>query len=431
MLDSYADELQKKRSAKRLFWLIVLLFSILLYMFFQGYYFSVRVGFEKLLHPSTTQYIAPVWTNDGVLKSFGIINLKVDPNPASLTINTLPYQNGDKRIYDYGKYIIQISDENYLPVNIDVELSRSNPFYLNSIKLLGRPNPVALKEKITALEPFPEYTLAETLSGVTLYQANSFTGISLSGTVSPTMKYISEWIFSLGWKLSELTFGDTLSLVPLSIADGLTLCSDARVIRSDIYCEKNGKFLTGKYKDLREKVIEAHSDFIRTPSNIIRLWGGFFNSSTPIPETVSLSGASRLWQYGSHLLLGNKGRMYDLEKNFSEVRFSELDQIFALQKFGDEIVALGTRGDESFLRFEDGKNSIRTVSLGRTNLEWISLSLRGGAYFIVTDQAVFVYYKGANEVIPYVYGEILGIFNNKIYYSLEKTTYAIQLEEAN
>ena len=49
MLDSFHEEIRRKRRSYQIFWVIVIVFATLLYMFFQGYYFSIRLGFEKLL----------------------------------------------------------------------------------------------------------------------------------------------------------------------------------------------------------------------------------------------------------------------------------------------------------------------------------------------------------------------------------------------
>ena len=60
MLDSFYEEIQRKRNSYRIFWVIVIVFAVLLYMFFQGYYFSVRLGFEKLLEAGGVVIPIPV-----------------------------------------------------------------------------------------------------------------------------------------------------------------------------------------------------------------------------------------------------------------------------------------------------------------------------------------------------------------------------------
>ena len=110
MLERYHEEVARKKNAYRIFWCIVLVFAVLLYMFFQGYYFSMQVGFEKLLHVGSQTPYAYTGSNDSVVKPFGIINIKVDPTPNLLTINDQKYQNGDKSIFDYGDYTIEIAE---------------------------------------------------------------------------------------------------------------------------------------------------------------------------------------------------------------------------------------------------------------------------------------------------------------------------------
>lgn len=43
------------------------------------------------------------------------------------------------------------------------------------------------------------------------------------------------------------------------------------MIRGDIYCPGSHKFLTGKYRDIREAILEVNTDFIRTENSLIRL----------------------------------------------------------------------------------------------------------------------------------------------------------------
>jgi hypothetical protein len=113
MLDSFYDEVRRKRNSYMIFWIIVLGFAVLLYMFFQGYYFNVSLGFERLIHggaPKALTQSGAVIPPESILKSFGIINLRVTPAPSAMTINGLPYQNGDKQIFDYGTYSLDVQN---------------------------------------------------------------------------------------------------------------------------------------------------------------------------------------------------------------------------------------------------------------------------------------------------------------------------------
>ena len=124
-------------------------------MFFQGYYFNINLGFKKLLHvgsPIIVSQSGAITDPESILKSFGIINLRVTPESSVITINGLPYKNGDKQIFDYGKYTLDVQNPGYLPIKISVELSKNTSFYLNTIQMLK------LSEPKKALEPLISIT---------------------------------------------------------------------------------------------------------------------------------------------------------------------------------------------------------------------------------------------------------------------------------
>ncbi len=69
-----------------------------------------------------------------------------------MTLNGKPYTNGDKKILDYGKYSIEVRESGYLPLSINVELSKTNPFYLNNVRLLELRSPIALGVNLAEIE---------------------------------------------------------------------------------------------------------------------------------------------------------------------------------------------------------------------------------------------------------------------------------------
>ncbi len=440
MLDSFHEEIRKKRNAYAIFWGIVFLFAVLLYMFFQGYYFSIQVGFERLLHqtPPTTGSGAP----ESLLKSFGIINLKVDPNPTSMTVNGLPYKNWDKQIFDYGKYALDVQNSGYLPLKIQIELSKANPFYLNNVRLLKVPTEVLFAQKIESIEQIGTLGIAKTLSGgyfriMPPYASGSLIslvgsgGLSGSGNLARslsgmTLQSLGEWYFTASGKIWSL---DPIGTLVLSDAEKwIVLCPEARMVRWDIYCPRTGIFLTGKYKDLKEKIIEANHEFIRTGSSIIRLGGTFFNSSTPLTTSVNFAGNSTLVTYKDRLMLLNAGHMYDMERGLIELRIPELDTIATTKKFWDEILTIGRKSGKNITILEDGKNEALKVDLGDRDTQDVQISQHSGAYFIATKSEVIVYYKGSTELLSLAKWQILGVMDTTIFYNREGSTYSLTLE---
>lgn len=95
-------------------------------------------------------------TGEEVVRAFGIINIRVDPNPHTLTVNDLPYRNSDKSIFDYGTYRIKIAEDGYLPIDIETTLDKNNQFYINTIELIKNPESIMLPdsfESVATIKP--------------------------------------------------------------------------------------------------------------------------------------------------------------------------------------------------------------------------------------------------------------------------------------
>ncbi len=180
MLERYHEEVQRKKFAYRIFWFVVLAFATLLYMFFQGYYFSMQVGFERLMHVGKENSYS-TGSNDSMVKPFGIINIKVDPSPNLLTINDQKYQNGDKSIFDYGNYTIEIAEDGFLPIQIKTILDRQVPFYINSIRLIRTPvsREIPLSREANSIGTD---ILLKNASGSYTLSSTSFSGMTTVGT---------------------------------------------------------------------------------------------------------------------------------------------------------------------------------------------------------------------------------------------------------
>jgi len=117
---------------------------------------------------------------------------------------------------------------------------------------------------------------------------------------------------------------------------GISLCEDAKMIYGEVFCQNSKKFITGKYKDLRDTILEVSPEFIRTESSFIRLGRTLFNSSTPLTSRVSFSGSSKLFFYQEKQVILNQNKLYDIEDNFREIKIDGFEGILSTQKFGDE-----------------------------------------------------------------------------------------------
>lgn len=155
-------------------------------MFFQGYYFSVKVGFERLLQQNSGTASGVVDTAS-ILQSFGIINLRVNPNPATLTLNGSPLINGEKKFVDYGDFEIFVEQPGYIPLTLDIELSRNHSFYLNTIQLFKNPTENVFSKSVKKLEKLGGgYLLTDNSGSIWNYPNVSSTGVLVQNKISGT-----------------------------------------------------------------------------------------------------------------------------------------------------------------------------------------------------------------------------------------------------
>ncbi len=173
----------------------------------------------------------------------------------------------------------------------------------------------------------------------------------------------------------------------------IELCPNAKMIYAEIYCPDSKKFLTGKYKELRDTILEVNSQFIRTESSLIRLGGTIFNSSTPLTSNVSFKGNSKLITFEGKQVILNQNKLYDIENNFKEIKIEGFDGILGTEKFGDEIVTIGIKQGGIWIRIEDSKNSMTEAPLQDFTGNDVTITSIGGAYMVASEKEVVLYYK--------------------------------------
>jgi len=393
-------------------------------MFFQGYYFSVRLGFEQLLQKGPEKDNQSITQ---ILKSFGIINLKVNPEPRTLTLNGQPYVNGDKKFVDYGAYELHVEEPNYIPLTLDIELSRNHSFYLNTIRLFKNPVEKPFERDTDRIEKIG----AGFLSFGTGALLDAVINVSSTGAASTstgiTAVSLGEGYFSFKSRIYALNAEGKLAIDDTFKA--VNLCPNARMVHAEIYCPDTKRFLTGKYKELRDPILEVNSEFIRTESSLIRLGGTLFNSSTPLTSNVTFNGPSKLITYHGKQVILNQSKLYDIEDNFKEIKVEGFDGILSTEKFGDEIVTVGIRQAATWIRIEDGKNSLTEAKLQDFTGKDVSISLIGGAFVVSSEKEVVLYYKGARSAYQIARGYILGVIDKTIIYNKDGKTYSLTLEE--
>jgi len=188
MLESYQQEVMRKRQSARIFWLIVFVCSLFLYFFFQGYYPDVRVGMRRIfMEPGNGNFTG----STDIMRSFGIINVRSSQLDASITLGSGSYANNEKRMSDYGNYTMDIQKPGYIPNHLEFTIDREKPYFIEKVSLF--PNPEYKKiNGITEIYPMKE--------GAPLIKTAS--GIIFSGSINPqnivhtgSLRYIGDTYF--------------------------------------------------------------------------------------------------------------------------------------------------------------------------------------------------------------------------------------------
>ena len=235
MLESYQQEVMRKRQAARIFWLIVFICSLFLYFFFQGYYPDVRLGLRRILEPGNTEHTG----STDIMRSFGIINVRTTQLDATITLGSGSYGNNEKRMSDYGRYTMDIEKNGYIPNHLEFTIDRDKPYFIEKVTLFPRPE----YKKFSGIEdiyPMKNGSLLLKTASGTIYSGSTSSGKILSTT---PLKHIGENYFSSGSSVLVLE-NSTFETAPPNITNFVQTCKNVEWKDSLFYCPKTKSLLT-------------------------------------------------------------------------------------------------------------------------------------------------------------------------------------------
>ena len=397
MLESYQQEVMRKRQAARIFWLIVFICSLFLYFFFQGYYPDVRLGLRRILEPGNTEHTG----STDIMRSFGIINVRTTQLDATITLGSGSYGNNEKRMSDYGRYTMDIEKNGYIPNHLEFTIDRDKPYFIEKVTLFPRPE----YKKFSGIEdiyPMKNGSLLLKTASGTIYSGSTSSGKILSTT---PLKHIGENYFSSGSNVLVLE-NSTFEVAPPNITNFVQTCKNVEWKDSLFYCPKTKSLLTewGRYMtgivDIRDSLIEKSGSVIQIVSgNIGKIW--------------SHSGDINLRKISvidDILYFNSSGSLVPKDKTKEIIR-TPLESILHASKLKDDMVFIGTRwGELHLLIWRSGEpveriQDIRLPShLSYSNIEFHSLEWK---LIIKTARGIILIYRWSDDIHWIVEGDIL------------------------
>jgi hypothetical protein len=173
MLESYNQEIIRKRRASRIFWLLVFSFATFLYFFFQGYYPSVNLSWKEYFSSGELRTIE----REDLVRSFGIINIRVIPWDARILLSWEDLGNDEKKMVSYGKYRLSIGKPGYVQDWIDFSIDRETPYYIDEVSLIPQAVYTKGDSDISWISKISDDSwIAETGSGKILYDETFSSG---------------------------------------------------------------------------------------------------------------------------------------------------------------------------------------------------------------------------------------------------------------
>lgn len=410
MLETYQQEVIRKRHASRIFWVVVFLFAGFLYFFFQWYYPSIDFSFHEIF--STWGMRRPEMNE--IIKSFGIINVSVKPKDATLLLSSGAYSNDEKRMTNYGSYSLSIIREPYITDIVSFEINRDIPYYIDIVSLIPKP----IYSRVgTGMENIAKISnngwIAHTASGLLMMNETLSWGILISSWV---LTHIGEGYFLSGETI--VTYNNIWER-KVWIGSNLFISACPRTVSirfGKILCRENEKLLTEKWKTLTG-VLALWNGYIKTRDALL-IWDTF----RPITFTGSEKNSTDYIEKDGTWYSQSGGIFRVLEKNRStnapSIINTGLDEIrYALWKDGDLIV-IGKMKWSFFLTFLDSewKKPQKFIPFPDIPLEEVRIEKENGNLFFKTKWALLFLYHNSEKIEWLIDSQILAFANESALY---------------
>lgn len=368
MIDSYNEEVRKKRQRNLFFWLLVLIFAIGLFFFFKGKYISLNVNWNTALSESGNTFSGEIVASESgnqplnnsliSFHSFGIVNVKVTPDDSKIFLNNDPYSNNSKPRVDYGKYVLQVQKDDYIPGEMHFEISDEKNFYIDDIFLLKKPE----YKEFDGIADGRIINIADNAwlgysgSGMLLFENNFLTGTVVNRNALASIgggKFLSG-----GVVVEYNTLGRHWAAETNPIINAFVRRCEGIIFHHGLYhCHENNTAMTTAGRAFTG-VVDSGNNFLRLQNTL--LLGDIAGGNA---ETFSLSGAeisgNHFFEIDSTWYTHSGGHILPVRPtpNFISPFQLGLESINFIQNYGKELFFIGNH---------DGKKTLAIVTKSST-----------------------------------------------------------------
>ena len=252
MIPSYAQSIHNRKKKGLIFWMIVLFFTGFLYLFFQGYY----INYQELFRSVDT-------SKQSFLKPFGIIDLHVFPSPDRISINGDNYDNSSKTIFDLGSYIVSIKKEGYISLEFPIKITKTNPFYSNTVNLLRLPEYQPTGLDFDRIDRVNGVFFAKPASGNIVWILDD--AYQIIRIINNGYVYLGAEYFTSGNMLFEYDReGDKFKSVLSPETNKPVECSSWKLLGDAPFCPELSKFFGLGTPGITEPIREANNQLVVT-----------------------------------------------------------------------------------------------------------------------------------------------------------------------
>lgn len=428
MIETYFEEVKRKKRNARIFWLITLIISIIFYLFFKGYYLSFDVDLKNFFleknKAQTWSENTLTWSSSPMVSvnSFGIIHIKTSPSDTEIWLNSdKKYNSSEKYFTDYGVYSADFGKNWFLSGSLDFEINSETNFYINEIFLLKNP-----EYKISNLKDSRIFSVwANSWIGymswsTVLYENNFKKPLILA---NKELSHIGDNKFFSWSEIVEFSpFYKKFIPVSSEIQKNfIKTCEKIFVNSYYLYCPETGKIITNNDKTLTW-VLDFGKNFAKTQDSFY-LWEN--SSFQNFDFTGSLDNFSKNFvKINDSWYTSSWSYLVDVfEKNSNKNFFHNLDNVDFIGKTNNKIILIGQKSE---------KKKIIIFSLNLDNKKYIldfpdnvdisetRIYEKNENIFIKSRNSLLFLYNDWNEISWLIDGKILAIWEDFAIYEKDE-----------